>query len=123
MKKQTYYMVGSSSGGTSRWLYYVIFGIIVFALIFFPFYAVNLRYQLSYIFGQIFDTIGWISLSIGTLMMLISILGLFTGGRSIRFHYLIIGVVLLWIGSWCTGIIVEIFGITIGNETATGGYH
>lgn len=123
MRKQTYYMVGSESGGGRRWLLYVIFGIAVFLFIFFPFFAVNLRYQLGYIFNQIFDTIGQIALTIGAIMVLISFLGLFTSGRNFRFHYLIIGVVLLWIGSWCTGTMVELFGITIGNDTSTGGYH
>ena len=109
MKNQTYYVV--------------IFGIAVFLLVFFPFYGINLRYQLSYTFRQIFETIGGISLTIGGLMVLVSILSLFTGGRSIRFHYLIVGVVLLWVGCWCTGAVVDLFGITIGNERASGGYH
>lgn len=122
MKKETYYLIGSGNR-SSRWIYLTFFCIIVFVLVFFPFYAINLRYQLSYIFGQIFDTIGWIALYIGAIMTLISILSIFTGGRNIRFHYLIVGVILLWVGSWCTGIVIEIFGITIGNETATGGYH
>ena len=119
--KQTYYLIGSS-GKSSRWIYITIFGIIVFVLIFFPFYAVNLRYQLSYIFGQIFDTIGWISLTIGGLLTVVSLLSLFTGGRSIRINWLIMGVVLLWIGCWCTGAVVELFGTTIGTDRPTGGY-
>lgn len=123
MKKETYYLIGSSSGRSSRWIYFVFFCIIVFVVIFFPFYAINLRYQLSYIFGQIFDTIGWFSLYIGGIMTVISVLSIFTGGRSIRVHYLIIGIVLLWIGSWCTGIVINIFGIPIGNDQVTGGYH
>jgi hypothetical protein len=122
MKKQTYYLIGSKSR-SSRWIYYTFFCIIVFILVFFPFYAINLRYQVGYIFGQIFDTLGWISLTLGGLLVMVSILGLFTGGRSFRFHYLIMGVVLLWIGCWSTGVVVDLFGITIGNERASGGYH
>ena len=120
--KQTFYLIGSSEK-SSRWIYITIFCIIVFVLIFFPFYAVNLRYQLSYIFGQIFDTIGWISLTIGGLLTVVSLLSLFTGGRSIRINWLIMGVVLLWIGCWCTGAVVELFGTTIGTDRPTGGYH
>ncbi|MHA2339340.1 MAG: hypothetical protein ACXACX_18710 [Candidatus Hodarchaeales archaeon] len=63
------------------------------------------------------------SLTIGGVMVMVSILGLFTGGRSIRFHYLIVGVVLLWIGCWCTGTVLDLFGVTIGSERASGGYH
>ncbi|MHA2183095.1 MAG: hypothetical protein ACXAAH_16880 [Promethearchaeota archaeon] len=122
MKKQTYYLIGSkrrSSGG----IYFAFFCIVVFIVVFFPFYGMNLRYQIGFIFNQIFDTIGWISLTVGGLMVMISILGLFTGGRSMKFHYLIIGVVLLWIGCWCTGAVLDIFGVTIGSERASGGYH
>ncbi|MCP6719396.1 MAG: hypothetical protein KJI71_04140 [Patescibacteria group bacterium] len=122
MKKQTYYLIGSK-GGTSRWIYITFFCIIAFSLIFFPFYAVNLRYQLGYIFRQILDGIGWISLTLGSLLTAISILSLFTGGRSMRSSTLIIGIVLLWIGCWVTGSVFNLFGITIGNERASGGYH
>ena len=122
MKKQSYYLIGSK-GGTSRWIYITFFCIIAFSLIFFPFYAVNLRYQLGYIFRQILDGIGWISLTLGSLLTAISILSLFTGGRSMRSSTLIIGIVLLWIGCWVTGSVFNLFGITIGNERASGGYH
>lgn len=122
MKKETYYLIGSSQG-KSRWIYFTFFCIVAFILVFFPFYAINMRYQLGYIFRQIIDSIGWISLTLGGLLTMVSILSLFTGGRSLRFNYLIIGVVLLWIGSWCTGVVIDIFGITIGNERVLGGYH
>lgn len=122
MKKQKYYLIGSENR-SSRWIYFTFFCIIAFVIVFFPFYGMNLRYQIGYILNQIFDTIGWISLTIGGLMVVVSILGLFTGGRSMRFHYLIIGVVLLWIGCWCTGVVLEIFGVSIGSERASGGYH
>ncbi len=122
MRKQTYYLIGSN-GKTSRWIYLTFFCILAFILVFFPFYAVNLRYQLGYIFRQIFDGIGWISLTLGSLLTAISILSLFTGGRSMRTSTLIVGIVLLWIGCWVTGSVFNLFGITIGNERASGGYH
>ena len=122
MKKQTYYLIGSK-GGTSRWIYITFFCIIAFSLVFFPFYAVNLRYQIGYIFRQILDGIGWISLTLGSLLTALSILSLFTGGRSMRTSTLIVGIVLLWIGCWVTGSVFNLFGMTIGNERASGGYH
>jgi len=64
----------------------------------FPIFAINLRYQLSYSFGQIFDTINWIALDIGAIMTAISILGIFTSSRTLMFHYLVVGVALLWVG-------------------------
>lgn len=121
MKKETYYLIGSKR--SSRGIYFVIFCILAFILIFFPFYAINLRYQIGYIFGQIFDTIGWISMTLGGLLLMIGILSIFTGGRSLQFRYLILGIVLLWVGCWCTGVVVDFLGITIGNEHASGGYH
>ena len=122
MKKQSYYLIGSK-GGTSRWIYITFFCIIAFSFVFFPFYAVNLRYQIGYIFRQILDGIGWISLTLGSLLTALSILSLFTGGRSMRTSTLIVGIVLLWIGCWVTGSVFNLFGITIGNERASGGYH
>ncbi|MFW9894839.1 MAG: hypothetical protein ACFFD7_03460 [Candidatus Thorarchaeota archaeon] len=122
MKKEKYYLIGYQTK-PSRWIYFTFFFLIVFILVFFPFYGMNLRYQIGYILNRIFDMIGWASLFIGAIMVLISILGIFMGGRSLRIHYLIIGVVLLWVGCWCTGVVVDIFGLTIGNERASGGYH
>lgn len=123
MKKETYYLIGSRTGKSQRWIYFVFFCIIAFVLVFFPFYAINLRYQLSYIFGQIFDTIGWISMTIGGLLTMLGVFSILTGGRSLQFRYLILGIVLLWIGCWCTGAVVDLFGITIGNDRPSGGYH
>jgi len=122
MKKETYYLIGSNSRN-KRWIYFTFFCILAFMLVFFPFYAVNLRYQVGYIFQQIFDGIGWISLTLGTFLTAISILSLFTGGRSMNTRTLIIGIVLLWIGCWVTGSVFNLFGITIGTERPTGGYH
>ena len=120
--KQTYYLIGSS-GKSSRWIYIAFFCIIVFLLVFFPFYGINLRYRVGFIFRQIFDTIGGISLTIGGFLTALSLLSLFMGGRSIRLRWLIMGVVLLWVGCWCTGAVVDLFGTTIGTDRPTGGYH
>ena len=123
MKKETYYLIGSKSGRSSRWIFFVFFCILAFILVFFPFYAINLRYQIGYIFGQIFDTIGWISLTLGGFLTALGFLSMITGRSVLRIRLFIIGVVLLWVGCWCTGVVVDILGITIGNEHASGGYH
>ena len=122
MKKQTYYLIGGNSNNR-RWIYFTFFCIIAFMLVFFPFYAVNLRYQVGYIFQQIVDGIGWISLTLGSFLTAISVLSLFIGGRSMNTRTLITGIVLLWIGCWVTGSVFNLFGITIGNERPSGGYH
>ena len=100
----------------------IITGIIIFLSVIFPFFAVNLRYQAGYIFSQIFDSVGMLCMTFGGLLMLFSILSLFFQ-RSLNIRYFIMGIVLLWVGSCCTGSVIELFGATIGSEHATGGYH
>jgi len=103
--------------GTTK---YVFFGIIVFVLFFFPFYGMNLRYQLGTIFSEIFDKIGMLCLMIGGIMLLFSFIGIFAS-RSVNTKYLIAGIILLWVGSWSTGAILNLFGFTIGEGTSSGG--
>lgn len=120
--KQTYYLIGSDSGN-KRWIYLTFFCILAFILVFFPFYAINMRYQVGYIFQQIIDGIGWFSLTVGGFLTTICIVSLFIGGRSMNIRLLIIGIVLLWIGCWVTGSVFNLFGSTIGNERPPSGYH
>ena len=121
MKKQTYYLPGYQK--KSRTMTYVIIGIIIFIGVIFPFFAVNLRYQVGYIFSQIFDSIGMLCLTLGGIFTLFSILSVFVQ-RSLSPRYFIMGIVLLWIGCLCTGTVIEFFGFTVGNErSAGGGYH
>ena len=109
---------------TSRATMYIFFGILTFILVFFPFYGINLRYQVGFVFSKIFDTIGMISLMVGGVMTLISFLSVFTG-RSVNTKYLIGGILLLWVGCWCTGAVLDLFGLSFGDSTSSGqgGYH
>ena len=120
MKKEKYYLLRPERN--SKWTIYMFMGIIIFVLIYFPFFAVNLRYKVGSTFSKIFDTIGTACLMIGGALTAISLLSLFVS-RSIRTRWLLVGIVLLWIGCWCTGSVLSIFGITIGNDTANPGYH
>lgn len=120
MKKEKYYLLKPEKN--SKWVAYTFIGIIVFIVIYFPFFAVNLRYQLGAVFSKIFDQLGMVCLTIGGAMTAISILSLFIS-KSINTRWVILGIVLLWIGCWCTGSVLNIFGITIGNETSNPGYH
>ena len=122
MRKKNYYYIPGNRN-KSRGTAYVIAGIIIFVGIFFPFYGTNLRYQLGSIFSKVFDTIGMFCLTIGTFLTLINVLGIFVN-KSLNFRNVIIGIVLLWVGCWSSGIVTELFGITIGtNSRASGGYH
>ena len=120
MKKETYYLPGYQK--KSRTMTLIIIGIIFFVGVLFPFIAVNLRYQVGSIFSKIFDSIGTLCMIFGGILTLFSVLSIFFQ-KSFRSRYFIMGIVLLWVGCWCTGAVIEIFGFTIGNEHATGGYH
>ena len=121
MKKETYYLPGYKN--KSRSMIFIIVGVVIFIGVIFPFFAMNLRYQAGFIFSEIFDSIGMLCLTLGGLLTLISVLSIFAQ-RSMNMRYFIMGIVLLWVGCWCTGTVIEFFGFTVGNEhTAGGGYH
>jgi len=80
----------------------------------------DLRYQLGTIFSEIFDKIGMFCLMIGGIIVLFSFIGIFTS-RSVNTKYLITVIILLWVGWWCTGAVLNLFGITIGDATSSGG--
>ncbi|MFX1419599.1 MAG: hypothetical protein ACFE9N_11825 [Promethearchaeota archaeon] len=66
------------------------------------------------------DTLGSFCLAIGGLSFLIGFVGIFT--RSLHWsRNVIIGITLLWIGCWCTGAVLNLFGFLIGEETSSGG--
>jgi len=120
MKKEKFYILKPEKN--SKWVGYTFAGIIIFTLIYVPFFAVNIRYQLGAAFLKIFDTIGWVCLTTGSALTIACLLSLFTG-RLLRFKYFIVGITLLWVGCWCTGNVLTILGITLGNETSNTGYH
>jgi len=92
--------------------------------VFFPFYGITLRYQVGSVFSKVFDSIGILCLLAGGLAVSFSVLGIFTG-RSINTKTFIIGIVLLWVGCWCTGVVLKLFGNTIGGSgvSENPGYH
>lgn len=65
-----------------------------------------------------------ICLTVGGVTLIISIVGIFTG-RSVNIKYLLMAIVLLWVGNWCTGVVIELFGFDIGDSSTSGqtGYH
>lgn len=121
-KKSSYYLYDERR--RSKGIMYIFFGIFVFVLLFFPFFGLNLRYQVGLIFTEIFDAIGMICLTIGGATLLISIVSIFTR-RSVNTRYVLVGIVLLWIGCWCTGAVLNILGFTLGESSIQGqtGYY
>ncbi|KKL69347.1 hypothetical protein LCGC14_2115850 [marine sediment metagenome] len=119
MKNEKYYRI---SKGSRSMIPYVLFGIVAFLLVGFPFFAVNMRFQLGAIFLKIFDTIGTFCLTIGGAITAISVLSIFARSP-IRMRTFMIGIALLWIGSWCTGAVINLFGTAIGQQQPPSGYH
>lgn len=108
----------------SRWIIAVFFCILLFVFIFFPIFGLNWRYQIGGLFSILIDGLGTFCMTIGGLFTLVGFVGIFTRGQ----HWVrnvIIGVALLWIGCWCTGSVLDLFGILIGDSTSSGGggYH
>ncbi|MFW9826692.1 MAG: hypothetical protein ACFFEY_03620 [Candidatus Thorarchaeota archaeon] len=123
ISKKEYIIIGSSNKSQSRVTSNIFFLIVVF-LILFPIFALPLKYQIGGVFSIIINAIGSFSLVVGGLYLLLGFIGIFTHGCNWT-KKVIIGVVLLWVGSMCTGIVIDLFGIiTIGFESSGGsGYH
>jgi len=98
----------------------VLFGIAIFVLVFFPFYGLTLRFHIGYVLKKLFDTIGRYSLIGGTFLIILCLISVFLE-RKIRLRWFIVAIVLLWVGSWTTGIIIDIWGFIIGTPENTGG--
>ncbi len=118
------YRFGVQKHSQSKSIMNIFFVILLFAVIFFPIYGITLRYQLGYIFQKIFDTIGVICLTGGTFLLILCFIGLIVG-RSIKVGLFVVAIVLLWIGCWCNGTVIEFFGVTFGDSASSGqsGYY
>jgi hypothetical protein len=123
VSKKEYIIIGSSNKSQSRAISNIFFLIIVI-LILFPIFALPLKYQIGGVFSIIINGIGSFSLIVGGLYLVLGFIGIFTHSRD-WVKKVIFGVVLLWVGSMCTGIVIDLFGIiTIGSESSGGsGYH
>ena len=103
----------------SRWTIAILFCLLLFVFVFFPIFGLNWRYEIGGALSILIDGLGSFCLGIGGLLLLIGLVEIFT--RSGRWtKKVVIGVMLLWIGCWCTGTVVNFFGILIGNTTSGG---
>ena len=92
----------------------IFFGIVVFVFLLFPFFIINLRYEIGSALSIIINGIGGFSMVIGWIFLVFGVVGVITRSRYWVRH-VVIGVILLWIGAWCTGAIVNFFGFNINN--------
>lgn len=102
----------------------ILFVLGIFIFFFFPFYGLTLRYYIGSVISKGLNFLGTGCLILGIVTLTIGFIGILTG-RSINAKWMIVGIVLLWIGCWCTDSVVDLFGITIGDSTSSrgSGYH
>ena len=111
---------GFNRGRRGSTVFWIFFGIIAFAAIYFPFFGGNLRYQIGSFTTGIFDKIGLIFLIGGMILVGIGLIRIFTGKlKGIKIGLL--GVILVWIalnffdpGLW---------GILANGNAVPKGYH
>jgi hypothetical protein len=117
------YVIYERPGQSKRYAKIVFMGILVFLAIYFPFFGYNMRYQLGEMLRRLFDFIGFVCLGMGAINIAVGAIGLFRGRTGGAFS-LVIGALLLWIGCWLTGIVINIFGFDFGGSTVSNpGYH
>ncbi|MFW9969451.1 MAG: hypothetical protein ACFFDF_04565 [Candidatus Odinarchaeota archaeon] len=98
----------------------MFFALLIFIFVFFPIFGLNWRYEIGGVFSTLIDTVGSLCLTVGGLFTLIGFVGILT--RSTHWiRNVIIGVALLWIGCWCTGAVLNLLGVPIGDTTSSGG--
>ena len=106
---------------TSRLTFFVI-GMVLFLLVFMPFYGITLRYYIGTSFRLVFDYLGNVFQTVGGLILLI------VGGgvilfRKIWYSGMTGGLLLLYMGAFLTGGTVIIFGMTLYQPTSLPGFH
>lgn len=103
--------------------YWVLFAILLFVAVYVPFFGANIRYQTGAILRTIFNTIGTICLVGGGILLAFGIISIFLKGSS-GLAMLLAGVLILWIGSWLTGVpfLFDLFGSGTNASESTG-YH
>ncbi len=102
----------------------IVFGFVVLLAVVIPFFMLGLRYQIGNAISTVLNTIGKFLLFGGAIYMMLGVVGIFTKSHNWT-SKVIIGVILLWVGCWCTGSVVNFFGLIIGgsNPSGGGGYH
>ncbi len=117
-----------NQGQAKTYIKWVFYGIIIFLAIIFPFFGYEIRSQLGTIFrgffNIVFNVIGTLCIFGGIIYLLLGVFGLFS--RRFSFKQIILGALLLWVGCWMTGIVIDFFGVSFGGKgssISSKGYH
>jgi hypothetical protein len=100
----------------------VFIAILAFIAIFMPMFGTTLRYQASYLFQEIFNTIGSLTKLAGMVLIAFGFLSIFIGKR-IKVGAFLFGLILLWIGCFLTYTPFTLFGFNFGGSQPPIGYH
>jgi len=106
---------------TSRLTIFII-GMVIFVLVFMPFYGITLRYYIGTSFRLVFDYLGKILQTVGALQLGFVLLVLFFN-KKMWIKGMITGFVLLYMGAFLTGGTVVLFGMTVYQPGITPGFH
>ena len=117
-EKAVFYL-GRKRSNRAHWIFIAI---IVFVIIIVPIYGTTLRYDVSIVLRSIFAAVGLICLFIGGTLVIVA-LGFAFLARNFYFKSLILGTVLLWVGAFLYDVQVDFFGILIGQNNPSQGYH
>jgi hypothetical protein len=100
----------------------LVIGMVLFVLVFMPFYGITLRYYIGTSFRLVFDYLGKIFQTVGGFTLLIVGAKLLIG-KKIWGGGMISGLILLYMSAFLTGGTVVIFGMTLYQPTTTPGFH
>ena len=106
---------------TSRLTFFVI-GMVLFILVFMPFYGITLRYYIGTSFRLVFDYLGNVFQTIGGFILLFVAAKLFFNHK-LSIGGMILGLILLYMGAFLTGGTVVILGMTLYQPGTTPGFH
>ncbi len=117
------YLIANDKKLSTRYIG-ILLVLVIFIFFFFPFYGLTLRYYIGSVISKGLNFLGTGCLVLGIVTLTIGFISILTG-RSINTKWMIMGIVLIWIGCWCTDSVIEFFGIVIGDSTSSGGsgYH
>lgn len=106
----------------SKKVHWIIFGIILIIAVIIPIYGTTWRYDVSITLRMLFSGFGEICLTVGSGIILLSVL-FFFGSRKFYLKSFIFGIVLLWIGAFLTDTQFSLFGYLFGANSPPQGYH
>ena len=88
------------SGDTKRIIFWIVLGILLFLLVWYPLYGAPLRYQLGGLFDKILTIIGGFLMFFGVLAMVFGFLSLFTRRFTAGIKLLVLGSLMIWAAMW-----------------------